>query len=70
MGHIHMLLKMYLDVNHEHIGARMITNRFELRDVLPPTGVDDDFAADLSQHHFIKIWKNFQLIRTTYIKST
>ena len=34
------------DVNHEHIGARMITNRFELRDVL--TTVDDDFAADVA----------------------
>lgn len=33
-------------VNHEHIGARMITNRYEIRDIL--STVDKDFAKDVA----------------------
>lgn len=33
-------------VNHEQIGARMITNRFEIRDIL--STVDKDFAKDVA----------------------
>ncbi|MCD4827653.1 MAG: HD domain-containing protein [Acholeplasmataceae bacterium] len=33
-------------VNHEHIGARMITNRYEIRDIL--TTIDKDFAKDVA----------------------
>ncbi len=33
-------------VNHEHIGARMITNRHEIRDVL--STVDDTFTTDVA----------------------